>query len=55
MERRFCPYCGLPLSEECECERLAADEAEEAFGELEWRGLENAWQQDVIDLYRRER
>lgn len=29
MEKRFCPYCGLPLSEGCECERLAAEEAEE--------------------------
>lgn len=55
MEKRFCPYCGLPLSEACECERLAADEAEEAFAELEERSMMNAWQQDLIDLRRRER
>ena len=55
VEKRFCPYCGLPLSEACECERLAADEAEEAFAELEKLSMMNAWQQDLIDLRRRER
>ncbi len=55
MEKMFCPYCGKPLSDGCECERLAADEAEEMFAELEERSMRNAWQQDLIDLYRRER
>lgn len=55
MEKLFCPYCGLPLSEGCECGRLAAEEAEEVFAELEERSMMNAWQQDLIDLYRYER
>lgn len=55
MEKRFCLYCGLPLSEGCECELLAAEEAEEVFAELEERSMRNAWQQDLIDLYHRER
>ena len=55
MLKQFCPYCGRPLSEECECEQFAADEEEEMFKELEWRSMENAWQQDIIDLYRREK
>ena len=45
MEKQFCPYCGLHLSEGGECERLAADEAEEVFVELEERSMMNAWQQ----------
>lgn len=55
MEKQFYPYCGLPLSEGCECERLAAEEAEEVLAELEERSLMNAWQQDLIDLRQRER
>lgn len=31
------------------------EEAEEMFAELEERSMRNAWQQDLIDLYRRER
>ena len=55
MEKMFCPYCGQPLSDGCECERLDADEAKEVLAELEERSMRNAWQQDLIDLYRRER
>lgn len=56
-EKRFCPYCGAPLSDGCDCERereLAEYEAG-LIDELEERQLANAWQQDLIDLYRRER
>lgn len=52
-EKRFCPYCGAPLSDGCDCE-LAEYEAD-LIDELEDRQLATAWQQDLIDLYRRER
>ena len=55
MEKLFCPYCGELLSEGCECERAAAEEQAALLEELEDRSLMYAWQQDVIDLYRRER
>lgn len=54
-EKCFCPYCGLPLSENCDCEFQVALYKEELLEALEDRQLENAWQQDVIDLYRYER
>lgn len=55
MVEQYCPYCGEPLTRGCECERVAAEEQQALFEELEERSLENAWQQDIIDLYRRER
>lgn len=55
MKKQFCPYCGLPLSEECECEKLAAEDALYMRDELEERQLINAGQQDIIDMYRFER
>lgn len=58
-EKRFCPYCGAPLSDGCDCERERERELAEyeagLIDELEERQLANAWQQDLIDLYRRER
>lgn len=48
-EKCFCPYCGLPLSENCDCEFQVALYKEELLEALEDR------QQDVIDLYRCER
>lgn len=54
-EKLFCPYCGLPLSEGCECAVAVAQYEAELMEELEERQLANAWQQDVIDMYRRER
>jgi len=50
-EKRFCPYCGALLSDGCERE-LAEYEAD-LIDELEERQLATAWQQDLIDLYRR--
>ncbi len=55
MRKWFCPYCGWPLSEGCDCARYAAEEEVAMLEELEERSLVNAWQQDLIDLYRRER
>lgn len=54
-EKRFCPYCGQPLSEGCDCEREAAEYEARIIEELEERQLMTAWQQDVIDMYRFER
>lgn len=54
-EKRFCPYCGTPLSDGCDCERELAGYEADLIDELEERQLANAWQQDLIDLYRRER
>lgn len=54
-EKMFCPYCGLPLSEGCDCEREVAEYEARLIEDLEDRQLMNAWQQDVIDMYRYER
>lgn len=54
-EKRFCSYCGAPLSDGCDCERELAEYEAGLIDELEERQLANAWQQDLIDLYRRER
>ncbi len=54
-EKLFCPYCGLPLSEGCECAVAVAEYEAELMEDLDVRQLANAWQQDVIDMYRRER
>lgn len=55
-EKMFCPYCGLPLSEGCDCEREVAEHGSaELLEDLEDRQLATAWQQDMIDLYRYER
>ena len=57
MKKQFCPYCGLPLTEECECERIAAEQAERFLDDYYSDPLVNeGWaQQDLIDMYRRER
>lgn len=55
IEKRFCPYCGLPLSEGCDCEIEVAQYEKELIESLEERQLAFAWRQDLIDLRRRER
>ena len=55
MMKMYCPYCGKLLEEGCECERLAYEEHESMMEEVEERQLRDAWQQDLIDLYRFER
>ena len=57
MKKMYCPYCGQLLTENCECERIAAEKHEQFLDDyyndpmvqLGWR------QQDLIDIYRRER
>lgn len=51
----FCPFCGASLDEGCRCIQDAERDEAEALAELEWRSLDSAWQQDVIDMYRFER
>lgn len=55
MRKRFCPYCGEPIENGCDCEREAAEYEAEMIEELEERQLAYAWQQDLIDLHRYER
>lgn len=54
-EKRFCPYCGAPLEDGCDCAREDAEYESEMIEELEERQLRTAYQQDLIDLYRFER
>lgn len=57
MKKLFCPYCGLPLSEGCDCEMIAAEKAERFLDDYYNDPLVNeGWaQQDLIDMYRMER
>ena len=55
MEKLYCPYCGRSLSEGCDCEAEAAEEAARIVEDLEERQMENAWQEDLIFLHRMER
>lgn len=56
MRKQFCPYCGLPLTEKCGCERIAAEEHDRVLVRYYNDPLVHAgWtQQDMIDLRRRE-
>ena len=57
MRIMYCRFCGQPLDEGCECEReyelrqeeFMRDYEDDAFVQYGW------YQQDIIDLYRRER
>ena len=68
MEKKFCPYCGSPLTNGCSCQEdaeyearqdaiLAAEDAERWLEDYYDDPLVNAgWaQSDLIDMYRRER
>ena len=57
MTKQFCPYCGKPLSENCDCERYAEEEHEAFIEEYESRpDVCYGWyQQDLIDMRYRER
>lgn len=56
MKKMYCQYCGLPLTENCDCERIASEEYEQFLEDYEndpevqagWRN------QDLIDMRRRE-
>lgn len=49
MKKMFCEYCGKPLSEGCECERIIADYMNDPEVHYGWH------QQNMIDMRRRER
>ena len=57
MEKKFCPYCGKPLYENCDCEYYAAQEAEALMEEIEERQHKSGFYafQDMIEMYRYER
>lgn len=57
MKKAFCPYCGEPIENGYECERLAAEEMQEFIEDYESDPMvQEGWrQQDIIDMYRRER
>lgn len=57
MKKAFCPYCGEPTENGCECERLAAEERQQFIEDYENRPETQYgyYQQDIIDMYRRER
>lgn len=57
MIKAFCAYCGAPLTDGCDCERIAAEEHERFVEEYEGRPeVQAGWAfQDMCDLRRRER
>lgn len=57
MFKRFCPYCGEPLENGCDCERFTDEERERLMEDYENSPEVNFgyYQQDIIDMYRRER
>ena len=57
MTKIFCPYCGEPLVNNCNCEIEAAIEEEELRERVEERQHDSGFYafQDLIDMYRRER
>lgn len=57
MEKRYCPYCGKPLCEYCDCEYYAAQEAEAIREEIEERQHQSGFYafQDMTEMYRYER
>lgn len=57
MTKRYCSYCGMPLSMGCECERIAAEMHEAFVEEYENRpDVQAGWAfQDMLDLRRSER
>ena len=57
MRKIFCPYCGEPLTNNCDCEFEAAMEGEGMIEEIEERQHDSGFYsfQDLIDMYHRER
>lgn len=56
MKPKYCQYCGQPLTENCGCERIVAEETEQLLKDYE-NDPEHQYgwyQQDMIDLRRRE-
>lgn len=57
MKKAYCPYCGEPLENGCDCEQMTAEAEAQWMDEYESRlDVNYGWyQQDIIDMYRRER
>lgn len=57
MRKIYCPYCGKPLSEYCNCEEEIESERMELIEELEERQEKSGFYtfQDLIAMYRSER
>ena len=56
MKPQYCRFCGLPLTENCDCERIAAEE-EEQFLEDYYNDpeVQAGWRnQDLYEMRRRE-
>lgn len=56
MKPIYCQYCGLPLTERCDCERIIAEDYENFLEDYENNPeVQYGWyQQDIIDMRRRE-
>lgn len=57
MKRVYCSYCGEPLVNGCDCEYEIAEAKRTEMENYEESGTvyEGERQQDLIDMYRRER
>lgn len=55
--KRFCEYCGQPLSAGCDCAAIVAEQHERFIEEYESRpDVQAGWAfQDHLDMMRRER
>ena len=56
MKAMYCRFCGKSLTENCDCERIAADEHEQFLEDYSNDPeVQYGWyQQDIIDMRRRE-
>ena len=56
MKAMYCRFCGKSLTENCDCERIAAEEHEQFLEDyLNDPEVQYGWyQQDIIDMRRRE-
>ena len=56
MKPMYCQYCGLPLTENCDCERVTEENHKRFLEDYENNPeVQHGWhQQDIIDMRRRE-
>lgn len=56
MKAMYCKYCGLPLTEHCDCARIAAEEEEQFFEDYyDDPEVQAGWRnEDLIWMRRRE-
>lgn len=57
MKKIYCQYCGMPLSEHCNCEEEIESERIELIEELEEYQEQSGFYafQDLMEMYRSER